>query len=76
MAYDRNRREVVMFGGLDGSQPVSQPLGDTWIWSEGSRLWQPAPVPGPSRIRPTSNRHFGIELVELRTGSQKCGDGF
>lgn len=42
MAYDRARRQVVLFGG----RGVSGTLGDTWLWSGGT--WTQVIGPGPS----------------------------
>ena len=43
MAYDMDREEVVLFGGL--AQDRSERLGDTWIWN-GSE-WRLAATEGP-----------------------------
>jgi hypothetical protein len=43
MAYDSERREIVLFGGIDGE---GQPLADTWLWNGHS--WRRAEVDGPS----------------------------
>ena len=38
MAYDRNIRKVVLFGGYNGSQY----LGDTWLWDGATSTWTQA----------------------------------
>jgi hypothetical protein len=43
MAYDAERREIVLFGGVDGT---GQPLADTWLWNGSS--WRRVEVEGPS----------------------------
>jgi len=37
MAYDRARSEVVLYGGLDGRQPWTEPFRDTWLHECGTR---------------------------------------
>ena len=42
MAYDAERREIVLFGGIDDT---GQLLADTWLWNGTS--WRRAEVEGP-----------------------------
>jgi hypothetical protein len=45
MAYDAARREVVMFGGTDGTNR----LGDTWTWDGSTWTEQHPPASPPAR---------------------------
>jgi hypothetical protein len=48
MAFDRKRRQVVLFGGVTPPPGPNQPqtfLGDTWIWQ--NRQWRRAADSGP-----------------------------
>jgi len=42
MAYDRARRQIVLFGGRQGNGAA---LGDTWVWN--GVAWSPVATPGP-----------------------------
>jgi hypothetical protein len=44
MAYDEDRKEVVLFGGIPGN---TQPVGDTWAW-DGFDWTQKSPANSPA----------------------------
>lgn len=53
MAYDPSRREVVLFGGLDGA---GRPLNDTWVFD--GLFWSPRSSSGSPRARSHSRMVF------------------
>lgn len=74
MAYDRARRQVVLFGGIDAS---GTPMGDTWTW-DGSNWHARTPPNAPSpRAQHAMAWDGGSERIVLfggETGTGIVGD--
>ena len=60
MTYDSARHEVVLFGGLDGSQQTV--FGDTWVWN-GVNWIEKTPPAGPPPIPTSPPQRFSADMV-------------
>jgi hypothetical protein len=69
LAYDANRKVVVLFGGQDTSNAR---LSDTWEWANG--IWKPVNVTGPSaRMNAAMGYDPNKHLIFLFGGRTETG---
>jgi hypothetical protein len=78
VAYAANLHKVVLFGGLDRSNPLLCPRNDTWIFDPPARTWTNLTPPhSPSARRAHAMAYDGkTGMIVLFGGHQvRCGVG-
>ena len=70
MAYDSDRRLVVLFGGRDAA---NKHLDDTWLWDGAG--WKRLSIPGPSPRRTCAMAYDRARQTMVLFGGASQGGG-